>query len=89
MNSNVVSLPDRGSPVLTKAQLAKKLGCSTRTVELRMAEGMPALDRLDRWGRRLYDWRVVEAWLSQERPKRSVGSLEARVSEIERRLGIV
>lgn len=89
MNSNVVHLPDRGTPVLTKRALAQKLGCSTRTVELRAAEGMPALEGLDRFGRRLYDLRECERWLAEGRakPRPSLADLEARVKALEDRLG--
>jgi phage terminase Nu1 subunit (DNA packaging protein) len=86
MGAQVFALPSRGAPVLlSKAQLAARLGRSTRWVELKMREGMPVLDGTDRYGGRRYDLREVEAWLAQgkrTKPRDRVSELERQVAEL-------
>jgi hypothetical protein len=82
MTSNVIKLHSQQPTIVTKAALAQHLKCSTRSVENKMAEGMPSLD-LDRFGRRRFNLESVEAWLRGPRP-----SLESRVAAIEKRLGM-
>jgi hypothetical protein len=58
--SNVVHLPIRHEQWLTKRQLAAHLGCSTRFLEMRVAEGMPS--RMA-FGRRQFRLSQVQPWL--------------------------
>ena len=49
-------------PWLDRQALAKYLGCSVRSVELRMAEGMPAWKVM---GRMKFKASQVEGWLEE------------------------
>jgi len=81
---------------VTKKQLAAHLGRSERWVELRVRDGMPVEHVTDRYGRRRYNLRLVEEWLSYGRPtspqredrlallERSVADLAAQVAELRR-----
>jgi hypothetical protein len=71
MTAQLVTLPVRREHLLTKKQLAVHLGRSPRWVELRAREGMPVEPATDHYGRRQYNLRLVEAWLSTPR-RRSV-----------------
>jgi phage terminase Nu1 subunit (DNA packaging protein) len=94
MTGKLVRLPARGQPLLTKKQLASHLGRSERWIELRVRDGMPVEEATDRYGRRRYDLRLVEAWLRRGRPisakredriailERSVADLAAQVAEL-------
>jgi phage terminase Nu1 subunit (DNA packaging protein) len=88
--SNVVQLTPSGHHVvLNKKALALRLGCSTRTIENRMREGMPTLGP-DRFGRQRYDLAAVEQWLAAAPATVTLdrmGQLERRVSALEDRLG--
>lgn len=86
--SNVVHLRAPEDTILNKQQLAKHLGRSERWVEMKMAEGMPAKP-VDRFGRRRYSLREVHDWLETPQEERldRMAQLEARVAELERRLG--
>src|SRR5271166_1740516 len=95
MGGQVVSLPSRGDTLLTKKQLAKLLGYSERWVELKVNEGMPVEEATDRYGRRRYNLRLVQAWLDDARPctakqdrltvlERQVADLAAQVAELRR-----
>jgi phage terminase Nu1 subunit (DNA packaging protein) len=94
--TNVVSLNARSNTPLDKKGLARHLGCSTRTIENRMREGMPTLGP-DRFGRQRYDLAAVEAWMgSRDRIARDAAwdqvedprfnALEDRVAALEARL---
>lgn len=84
MSENVIQLPSRGESIVTKRQLAAKLGRSERWVEGKCKEGMPVLEQTDRWGRRLYNLGAVEAFLREKpAPRRS---LEGRVTDLERQM---
>ncbi len=87
MAAQVVSLPTRGYVLLTKKQLAEHLGRSPRWVELKVKEGMPVEEATDRYGRRRYNLRLVDAWLKgghRTAPVRQdrVAALERRVAEL-------
>lgn len=81
-----------GSPaLLTKKQLAAKIGRSERWIELRQREGLPIADT-DRYGRRRYRLADVERWMHQDAPKpRSTGDrladLERQVAELRAMIG--
>lgn len=87
---NVVPIRATQDHLLTKAQLAAHLGCSTRSIENKMREGMPKLP-IDRFGRRRYNLREVEAWLEapdrKRKPVDRLSQLEARVASLEAQLG--
>ena len=62
MTGTLLRMTPRVEPWLTKRQLAAHLGFSTRWVELRVREGMPA----QRWGSRLrFRASEVEEWLGR------------------------
>lgn len=62
MAATVLRLVPRSEPWMNKRQLAAYLGFSTRWVELRVKEGMPA----QRWGNRLrFRASEVEEWLGR------------------------
>src|SRR5271168_1211506 len=84
MGGQVVSLPSRGDTLLTKKQLAKLLGYSERWVELKVNEGMPMEEATDRYGRRRYNLRLVQAWLDERR--RRPARREDRLAVLERRV---
>src|SRR5947209_4876084 len=86
---NVIPLRSGTPLVLSKKQLAARLDRSTRWIELKVAEGMPALQGTDRFGGKRFDVGAVEAWLASgnpgPRPDR-VALLEARIHKLEERL---
>ena len=94
MAGQLVRLPSRGHLLVTKKQLAARLGRSERWVELRVRDGMPVEQATDRYGRRRYNLRLVEEWLRDGRPvpakredriavlERSVAELAAHVAEL-------
>ena len=87
MSARVISLPSRGPVLLTKKQLAARLGRSQRWVELRVHDGMPVEPGADRYGRRRYDLGLVEQWLRDRpanRAKRQdrLGQLEQAVADL-------
>jgi len=95
MGGQLVRLPSRGDAVLTKRQLATVLGRSERWVELKVKDGMPVEEATDRYGRRRYNLRLVQAWLDDARPRaarpdrltvleRQVADLAAQVAELRR-----
>lgn len=88
--SNIVQLPTRGPVILTKAELAKRLKCSTRWIELRVKEGMPVERATDRRGRCRYDFSAVQDWLSNGQPKLTrqdrFATIEARLVELQNQL---
>lgn len=93
MSGNVVHLAT-ADPILSKAQLARRLKCSTRSIERMAKEGLPSLASLDAMGRRRYRLSEVEAWQSKRaarpRPKDDrIAELEARVARLEQRFGAV
>lgn len=65
MMADVLAFPNRGhEPSLTKRQLANHLGRSTRWIEMRVREGMPAdWDRFHQ--ERRFNLRAVETWLRE------------------------
>jgi hypothetical protein len=78
-------LPVGGEQLLTKQQLARHLGRSTRWVELKMREGMPSLEPTTRFPGRRYRLRDVEAWLAageRAQPRDRVARLEAEVARL-------
>jgi hypothetical protein len=95
MGGQLVRLPSRGDALLTKRQLATVLGRSERWVELKVKDGMPVEEATDRYGRRRYNLRLVQAWLDDARPRaarpdrltvleRQVADLAAQVAELRR-----
>jgi len=86
MTGQVFRLPPRGDALLTKKQLAAVLSRSERWIELKVKEGMPIEEATDRYGRRRYDLRLVQAWLNDGRPKAAkedrVAALERQVAEL-------
>ena len=87
MSAQIISLPLRNPVLLTKKQLAARLGRSERWIELRVREGMPVEPRADRYGRRRYDLQLVEQWLNDRPAKRSsrpdrLGQLEQAVADL-------
>ncbi len=84
MGGQVVRLPSRGDPLLTKKQLGTLLGRSERWVELKVKEGMPVEEATDRYGRRRYNLRLVQAWLNEGRAK--AARREDRVAVLERQV---
>jgi hypothetical protein len=94
VSATVVVLPTRGREIVTKKQLAARLGRSERWVELKARdEGLPVFDT-DRFGRRRYDAQAVESWLrgAKAKPRRdrvaeleqAIGELRAEVAELRR-----
>jgi hypothetical protein len=64
-------------------------------VELKVKDGMPVEEATDRYGRRRYNLRLVQAWLDDARPKaarrdrltvleRQVADLAVQVAELRR-----
>lgn len=83
MSSNVVSLPPRGTALLTKKQLAAAIGRSERWIEMRVKDAdLPCEEATDRYGRRRYDLAAVQAWMAAGRPKRA--STDDRLASLER-----
>jgi hypothetical protein len=91
----IVRLPVLGQLTLTKKQLAAHLGRSERWVELKAKDGMPVEEATDRYGRRRYNLRLVQAWLDDARPstarpdrltvlERQVADLAAQVAGLRR-----
>jgi phage terminase Nu1 subunit (DNA packaging protein) len=83
---NVVSLHPQQAVTLDKRALARELGCSTRSIENRQAEGMPFIEQLDRFGRRRYRLDEVRRWLAEgerARPRDRLTQLEDRVRLLE------
>jgi phage terminase Nu1 subunit (DNA packaging protein) len=80
--SNVVRLATSRDTILTKKQLAAHLGCSTRTIENKMRDGMPALS-VDRFGRRRFKLGDVETWLDTSARVARSPSLSDRVASLE------
>jgi hypothetical protein len=85
--SEVVRLPVRPFPgrLLTKRQLAAELGRSTRWIELRMREGMPAAPRAGPREHARFDLTAVRAWLDSRSATPRL-PLEQRVERLEREL---
>jgi hypothetical protein len=97
--SNVVQLRAAGA-LLTKQQLARHLGRSTRWIELKVREGMPSEPPTRRFPHRRFRLGDVESWLAGgARPKlpaqsdrlavleTEVASLRALVEQLQRRTG--
>jgi hypothetical protein len=59
MTAQIIPFPHRADPLLSKKQLARHLRCSPRTVERRVADGMPS-----EWieGARYFKLRAVLDW---------------------------
>lgn len=81
MTGNVVQLARH--EFVTKKQLAERIGRSERWIELRQRDGLPVADT-DRFGRRLYRFADVDAWLHDAASKPR--SVPDRVSELERQI---
>lgn len=85
MTGVVIRLPSAPGRLLTKKQLAAELSRSTRWVELRMREGLPALPRRTQAEHTRFDLEEVRAWLDASalcaRPP-----LEERVAQLERQV---
>lgn len=86
MSATVVKLRRAGPDLLTKKQLAAELGRSERWIELRQREGLPVADT-DRYGRRKYSLKAVEAWLHEkpQTPRSTadrLAALEAEMAEL-------
>jgi hypothetical protein len=88
VNADIVplraSLPQR--PV-TKTELARHFGRSTRWVELKVREGMPFLPATKRYPRKRYDVLACERWLGDSERKRliaaeRIAALEAQVASL-------
>jgi phage terminase Nu1 subunit (DNA packaging protein) len=81
-------LPRSGPQIVSKKQLCAILDRSPRWVDYRVREGMPVLERTDRYGGRRYDVAAVRAWLDAGRPQgaESREQLEARVATLERQM---
>lgn len=97
--SNVVQLRPLQA-LLTKQQLARHFGRSTRWVELRVRDGMPSEPPTKRFPHRRFRLGDVESWLEGGgRPKllahsdrlavleSEVASLRAQVEQLQRRTG--
>jgi len=69
------------APLLTKQQLARHLGRSTRWVELRVREGMPSEAPTTRFPHRRFNLEECEAWLRDGRPER--GSIADRLAALD------
>jgi|SRR6185312_7024444 len=97
--AKVIQMPARGASeiILTKKQLAQKLGRSERWIELQVRDNkMPVLEATDRFGRRRYSLRAVEEWMKAGKPKpvrredrlavleRQVADLQAQLNELRR-----
>lgn len=87
MSAQIISLPSRGPILLTKKQLAAHLRRSERWIELKVRDGMPVEQQVDRLGRRRYDLQEVEQWLKRglaKAPQRQdrIGQLELRIAEL-------
>lgn len=81
----VIRLPSAPGRLLTKKQLAAELGRSTRWIELRMREGLPALPRRTPAEHTRFDLEEVRAWLDT-RAQRVRPPLEERVARLERQV---
>ncbi len=83
MSAQIISLPSRGPILLTKKQLAAHLRRSERWIELKVRDGMPVEQNVDRHGRRRYHLQQVEQWLkdSAKSPK-----CRDRIEQLERRI---
>lgn len=84
-SGQVIQMPSRGaSALITKQQLAMRLGRSARWIEMQTREkGLPALQRTDRRGRRLYDLDAVLAWMGSGKPKERPATEHERISTLE------
>jgi hypothetical protein len=95
MSGELVHLPRRGADImLTKKQLARELHRSERWIEIKVREGMPVEEATDRYGRRRYNLRLVQEWLTNGTPakpmdrvavlERQVADLAAQVEQLRR-----
>lgn len=88
--AKVIRLPNRASAedvILTKKQLAARLGRSERWVELQARDnGLPVIEATDRFGRRRYSLKAVEDWMSAGKPKRKPAHREDRLAALERQV---
>ncbi len=66
--SNVIQMRPLDA-VLTKQQLARHLGRSTRWIELRVRDGMPSEPPTARFPHRRFRLTAVELWLVGGKPK--------------------
>ena len=81
--TNIVALPVRApSRLLSKRELARELGRSTRWVEMRMREGLPVTARSNPREHARYDLARVREWLDQ-RPAAPEQPLAERVAVLE------
>jgi hypothetical protein len=82
----VVDRLDKWRNGLDRLELAAVLSRSERWAELKAKEGMPMEEATDRYGRRRYNLRLVQAWLNDGRPKAAredrVAALERQVAEL-------
>lgn len=63
---NVIQFPSRWEPLLSKRQLATLWGCSTKTIDRRVTEGLPSIPpEHSPVGRRMFRLSDVEAWLER------------------------
>lgn len=86
----VVTFPGRGLPTtLTKRQLATRLKRSTRWVEIKVREGMPVEEVIDRYGRRRYNLSAVEAWLAAGSTRERRPSTAERLAALEHTVAIL
>ncbi len=97
--SNVVQLRADGA-LLTKQQLARHLGRSTRWIELKVRDGMPSEPPTRRFPHRRFRLGDVESWLAGGGTSRlpahserlallenEIASLRALVEQLRRRTG--
>lgn len=98
MSAVVAQLRPAAQQLLTKQQLARHLGRSTRWVELRVREGMPSEHPTKRYPQRRFRLSEVETWLAEgeRKPDRAdrlahleeqVATLAATVEQLQRRVG--
>jgi phage terminase Nu1 subunit (DNA packaging protein) len=78
---------NRATGLVTKAEVARYLGRSTRWVELRVNEGMPSIAPTGRFRNRRFRIAEVEAWLADGRAVAKPPSLGQQVRELAARVG--
>ena len=86
MAGTVHHLRSSTEPLLSKSQLAEHLGVSRRTVENRMAQGMPHIAPSPRFGQCRFRLSEVEAWLAAQAaaPKPAAVPVREEVAELRR-----
>jgi hypothetical protein len=90
VSGQLIQLPARAAGedmILTKKQLAARLGRSERWIELRVRDGgLPVIEATDRFGRRRYNLKAVESWMGGGKPKRKAARREDRITALERQV---